>query len=63
VGSEVLAVAERVVSDDQVERAGVAAEGLEGQGGAGGVAFAAPDGIGLLADLIFHGGLFHAPEA
>ena len=63
MGSEVLAVAERVVTDDHVERAGVAAEGLEGQGCAGGVAFAASDGIGLLADLVFHGSLFHAPEA
>ncbi len=63
MGSEILAVAERVVADDQVERAGVAAEGLEGKGCASRVAFAASDGIGLLADLVFHGGLFHAPEA
>jgi len=63
VGSEVLAVAERVVTDDQVERAGVAAEGLEGKGCASRVAFASADGGGLLADLVFHGRLFHAPEA
>ena len=63
MGSEVLAVAERVVTDDQVERAGVAAEGLEGKGCASRVAFASADGGGLLADLVFHGRLFHAPEA
>ena len=63
MGAEVLAVAERVVADEQVERAGVAAEGLEGQGGSGGGVFAASDAAGLLADLVFHGGFFHAPEA
>ncbi len=63
MSAEVLAVAERVVADEEVERAGVAAEGLEGEGCAGRVVFAASDGIGLLADLVFHGGLFHAPEA
>jgi hypothetical protein len=63
VSAEVLAVAERVVTDEEVKRAGVATEGLEGQRRAGGVAFAASDGIGLLADLVFHGSLFHAPEA
>ncbi len=63
MSAKVLAVAERVVTDEEVERAGVATERLEGQGCAGGVVFAASDAIGLLADLVFHGGLFHAPEA
>jgi hypothetical protein len=63
MGAKVLAVAERVVTNDKVERAGVAAKGLESQGGAGGVAFTPSDEIDLLADLVLHGGLFHAPEA
>jgi hypothetical protein len=63
VGAEILAVADRVVAVEQVERAGIVAEGLEGEGCEGGVVFSASDGSGLFADLVFHGCFLHAPEA
>jgi hypothetical protein len=62
VGAQVLAVAERVITDEQVKGTGIA-ERAEGQGCSGRVVFAASDGTGLIADLMVHGGLFHAPEA
>jgi hypothetical protein len=63
VGSEVLAVAERIIAVEEVERAGLVCEGTEREGCAGRHVFVAPDSFGLFADLVVDGGFFEGPKA
>ena len=62
MGSEVLAVAERVVPDDQVHGMGLAKR-AKGHRSTGWDVFSARRRFSLLADLLVHSGLFHSPKA
>ena len=63
VSAEILAIETRLVAIDQLERAGVVAEGAEGQRTTGGVVFVFAYALfDLGAHLLLHVGLFDAPD-
>jgi hypothetical protein len=63
MGAEVLTLVTGIVAVDEIEGSGIVAEGAEGDGCAGGIVFATTGADRLVADLVIHPRLFHAPEA